>query len=508
LADETKLTLDEDDLVVTKRGKIRIKEVSEKDLIDDKKIEQIKSFAGKPKKDSLPDIDEDFASSKRDEVKRYMEEKFGKEHVVSIGTFGRMKLRSIIKDFAREKGFSFEYVNKITKNIDDQVEGYEWGDLFRYGLKDPILYDFIQKNPTLINNIKQVLNNPRSSSIHPSALIIVPKVDKNGQKTDLFNLMPVRAIDGILVCEWEGKYTDIVGFLKEDILGIKQLDKFDDILKLIKKNRGIKVVLEEIDLDENDEEVFEAFSNGYNEDVFQFGSFGLKNYSREVKPENLEDLIAMNALYRPATMDVGSHKEFALIKQGKKKPKYDFGLEEVTKSTNGLYIYQEQLMKTCVVLGQFSGAEAEATRTACKKYDRKALTDLKEKFIIGATNQGCPEDEADKIWEKMIAFASYGFNKCIPLDIKISLKDGTKKTVEELLNGDFSEMEFVSLIGDEIISSKLKTIHKNGIKKLFKITLSNGQTVRATENHKFMTHDGVYKEVSNLKIGDKLKIIK
>jgi replicative DNA helicase len=108
----------------------------------------------------------------------------------------------------------------------------------------------------------------------------------------------------------------------------------------------------------------------------------------------------------------------------------------------------------------------------------------------------------------MIAFASYGFNKCIPLDIKISLKDGTKKTVEELLNGDFSEMEFVSLIGDEIISSKLKTIHKNGIKKLFKITLSNGQTVRATENHKFMTHDGVYKEVSNLKIGDKLKIIK
>jgi DNA polymerase-3 subunit alpha len=216
-------------------------------------------------------------------------------------------------------------------------------------------------------------------------------------------------MDGQLVSEWEGKFIDAAGFLKADILGIAQLDKFHNILDLIKKNRGKKVNLNKIKIDI--EGVMEFFQNGWNEDVFQFGTSGLKTYSKQVKPDGIEDLIAMNALFRPGPMDSNAHKDFADIKHGKKKPKYDYMLKEVTKNTFGLYVYQEQIMQAVNVLGGLSLAEADELRTAIKKFDKEKMKSMNEKFVQGALKNGCSKEEADMVWEKLNAFSSYGFNK-------------------------------------------------------------------------------------------------
>lgn len=362
--------------------------------------------------DSMPDVDVDFASDRREEVKQYISERFGKLHTCSIGTFGRLKLKGAIKDFGRERGLNFEYLNKITKDIDDQQE-YTFKDFVRYvqESENPNLYEFMQKNPDLVHLIKHTLGQAKTASIHASAVIIVPEEDADGRKMNIFNWLPVRKIDGRLVSEWEGKYTDRGGFLKEDILGLSQLDKFDYTLKLIKRNYGKKVVIDDRRIPIDDELVYKLFKRGHTEDVFQFTSSGLKSYSKEVKPEDIEDLTAMTSLYRPGPMDSNAHKDFAAIKHGKKEPEFDYGLQEVTEKTLGLLIYQEQIMKSVVVLGGFTLVESDMFRTAIKKFDKKTMDGFKEKFLAGAIARKCPPKDAPRIWDKLLAFSGYGFNR-------------------------------------------------------------------------------------------------
>lgn len=327
--------------------------------------------------DSMPDVDEDFPAEFRDWVKDYIKDKYGYAYTCSIGTYTRMKLKTCIKDFGKVKGLSFDYTNKLTKDIDDQIE-YTWGDLFEYASKSKLLFKFVQENPELVHMCKYAMLQPKAESVHPSAVIIVPKHASDGRDMDLWEWLPVKKIDGVLVSEWEGKYIDKSGFLKEDILGLSQLDKFSSIIWLIKKNQGIDINVNEIPLDEP--EVFKYFKRGWNEDVFQFGTTGLMNYCRQVKPNCLEDLIAMTALFRPGPMDINAHQDFADIKAGKKKPSYDFGMEEITKETYSLYAYQEQIMKAAVV-GGLSKISSDIMRTAIKKKDMKTLNSFKEDFV-------------------------------------------------------------------------------------------------------------------------------
>jgi DNA polymerase III subunit alpha len=359
--------------------------------------------------DSLPDVDVDFEANNKDWVKRYIESKYGYDRVCSIGTFTRMKLKTCIKDFSKQFGLEFSYVNFVTKSIPDSVHDNDWQDIFEYASSNKILMDFIQKNPKIVNLTKIVLNSCKSKSIHPSALIIVPDEDEDGNKVNIFDWVPIKKIDGFLVSEWEGKYMERAGFLKEDILALSQLDKFKNMIKLVKRNYGKDIVLRDIPL--NDRRVFKYFQKGWNEDVFQFGTAGLKTYSQKVIPTDIEHLVAMNALYRPGPMESNAHNDFASIKSGKKKPEYDYGLREVTEATSGLYVYQEQIMRAVHVLGNLSLVEADEVRTVMKKFDAKKMKSFEDKFLEGAISNGCSEKEAVKIWKKLMAFAGYGFNK-------------------------------------------------------------------------------------------------
>lgn len=358
--------------------------------------------------DSMPDIDVDFPTKYRDDVKEYIKNKYGYAYTCSIGTYAGMKLKTCLKDFAKIKGLPFDLMNKLTKEIDNQIE-YSWGDLIEYASKSKSLFKFVQENPEIIHLTKFALLQPKAASVHPSAVVIVPKEDLRGNKTNIFEWMPIKKIDGVLVSEWEGKYIDKSGFLKEDILGLSQLDKFKGILTLIKQNRKKNIDVNKIAFD--DTEVFKYFKRGWCEDVFQFGTMGLMNYCRQVKPDHLEHLIAMTSLFRPGPMESNAHSDFADIKNGKKKPHYDFGLKEVTEATVGLYVYQEQIMKAVNVLGGLTLVQADQLRTYMKKKDKKAMAALGEQFLEGAMKKGCSKKEAEEIWSKLDKFSGYGFNK-------------------------------------------------------------------------------------------------
>lgn len=356
----------------------------------------------------LPDVDLDFEPFGRDLVKEYIKNKYGKDYSCSVGTYTRMKLKTCIKDFAKVKGLSFDYTNKITKGIDDQTE-YTWSDLISYANKNKDLFKFVQDYPEIVHMTKYALQGCKAESIHPSAVIIVPKNNLAGEPKTIYEWMPIKKIDGLLVSEWEGKYTEAGLFLKEDILGLSQLTKFHIIIDLIKRNRGISIDVNSIEFD--DEEVYRYFRKGWCEDVFQFGTMSLMNYCKQVKPTQLSDLIAMTALFRPGPMASNAHQDYADIKNGKKKPKYDYGIKNITEETYSLLVYQEQMMNIIHQLGGLSLVDAENCRGYIKKKKHKELNALGERFVQGAIKNGCPPDEARSIWEKMNAFSSYSFNK-------------------------------------------------------------------------------------------------
>lgn len=357
----------------------------------------------------MPDIDCDYPTYGRDLVKEYIKDKYGKDYTCSVGSYTRMKLKTCIKDFAKVKGLSFDYTNKVTKEIDDQVE-YTWTDLFEYATKSKALFKFVQDNPEIVHMTKYSLLSCKAESVHPSAVIIVPKISsETGKKMNIYEWMPMKMIDGVLVSEWEGKYIEASLFLKEDILGLNQLDKFKNMLTLIKSNTGKDIDLNKIPFD--DGEVFRFFRKGWCEDVFQFGTMSLMNYCKQVKPTEFSDLVAMTALFRPGPIASNAHLDFANIKNGKKKPKFDYDVENITSETYSLLVYQEQMMSIIHQLGGLSLIEAENARKYIKKKNHKALDALGEDFIRGAVDNGCPEKEAKVIWDKMNAFSSYSFNK-------------------------------------------------------------------------------------------------
>lgn len=359
-------------------------------------------------KSELPDIDVDFASDRRDDVIEYMRQRYGYDYVCRVGTYGTLQMRGVVKELARAYNYNGEYnMNFITKLID---ENESWGALFQSGIQNRALRNFIEDNPEIINDSKAILNAIKSTSMHACATIIVPKLqDDKGNDLSIYEQIPVRMEDEMLVSEWEGDIMAEAGFLKEDILSTKQMAKIGRIFDLVKEHTGTQLDMEEIPLD--DPEVFELFQQGLNQDVFHFGSTGLTTYHKMVKPKNINELIATIALYRPGAMASNAHLDYVKLKKGEIEPEYDYMLKEVTEDTFGLYIYQEQIMKAVQVLGGFTLTEADGVRKAMGKKIKEKMDGYKVQFVKNAIEKGCPEEEAHKIWNKMEVFAGYGFNK-------------------------------------------------------------------------------------------------
>tara|TARA_R110002049_G_scaffold145778_1_gene308218 strand:- start:105 stop:2126 length:2022 start_codon:yes stop_codon:yes gene_type:complete len=349
---------------------------------------------------SLPDIDTDFAGRDRAEIKQYMEDRFGQKQVCSVGSYSTMKLKGLVKDFARISSVGFSEANLITSIID--ASDTTMLDLIKRASSEPKLKSFINRNSEIFYMIPTILDQPKTQSIHPCAVIIFPRVMSASE------WVPTRTTNGLLVSEWSGGEMDDAGFLKDDILGIKQLDKFTDILSLIEKNG--KEVPNIYNLP-HDQEVFRYFGNGWNGDVFQLGSSGLTEFTKSLKPQGLEDLIAANALYRPGPMENGYHEIYVKCKNEGRVPEYLWGTESIAKDTFGLLIYQEQVMQVFQEVGGLSMKEADDVRRAMGKKKLSVLLPWKERVAKGFLERGATQSQFDEVWVAVMEFAKYGFNK-------------------------------------------------------------------------------------------------
>lgn len=360
----------------------------------------VKTIGSKLVGGSLPDIDTDFDSRRRGEVKNYMEERFGRNQVSSVGTFTTLKIKSIIKDLDRQFDNNIFVANTVTSIIDDNDATLL--DLYKRAVKEPKLKEYIQRNSDIFHIMPSIINQPKALSIHPCAVIIVPSVMKSEE------WFPVRLQNGLMVAEWSGGDMDDAGFLKQDILGVKQLAKFSDILRLVKKNKGISVDI--YNLPESNE-VYRYFSNGWTNDIFQMGTEPLSAYTKYLKPEGMEDLIATIALYRPGPMENNYHNIYVQRKNEGSKVTYLFGSENITKNTSGLIVYQEQVMQMCMKVGGLTMLEADDVRRAMGKKDIKYLESYAGKVKEGYLNNGASELEFNTSWSAMLEFAKYSFNR-------------------------------------------------------------------------------------------------
>ncbi len=421
---------------------------------------------------------------------------------MSVGANTTMKLKGLVKDFARFHSIDFSEANLITSIID--MKDNTMLDLFKRSAIEPRLKAFIKNNSDIFYTISQLIDQPKTLSIHPCAMIIFPSTMTAGE------WCPIRTQGGLIVSEWGGTEMDEAGFLKEDILGIKQLDKFDAILKLIAANG--KEVPDIFNLP-HDSEVFRYFGNGWNGDVFQMGSAGLTEYSKTLKPSNVEDLIAAVSLYRPGPMENHYHEIYAKCKNQGRLVQYLWGTEEITKDTYGLYCYQEQIMRVCQEIGGLSMKEADDVRRAMGKKNLKYLKVWEERIKKGYLEKGATEAQFQESWEVMQEFAKYSFNKCISGDEKI-YKVGEyseKKNVREMFNIKHSNPN--DLMGHDLylhgryntlgygyssslnetgilVTNKIKDIRYEGVREIYRMKLINGKTICTTSNHKFPTSNG------------------
>lgn len=360
---------------------------------------------------SLPDIDVDYASDRRQEIKEYLEERYntaGRRRVFSAGTFTTMQLKAALKDVARVHRVPHGTVNYITAMLDD---GTDWTGLFRQAAVNKKLKDFIQTYPEVIEEVRLVLEQPKAASIHASAIIVTPET-RNGKPAECFDFLPIREMDGVLVSEFDGYSVDEIGLLKEDVLATKELAKLNSIIGLVNEHYGQSLSIERITGRElEDEKTYRLLSEGNTQNVFQFSSPGITRFIQDVRPDCIEDMIAINALYRPATLDIGATEDYIRFRRGEVAPVYNYGCYEATNNTFGIMVYQEQFMSVAHTLGGFDLGKTDLLRKAIGKKKADLMATLKADFIAGAVRNGCPDYEAEEIWHKIEVAGKYSFNR-------------------------------------------------------------------------------------------------
>ncbi|MCX7589928.1 MAG: DNA polymerase III subunit alpha [Patescibacteria group bacterium] len=353
-----------------------------------------------PDRIQMPDIDIDFADTRRDEVVAYAREKYGADHVAQIITFGTMAARAAVRDAGRAMGLPYAFCDQIAKlipfnfNLDDAVKKVD-------ELKN--LYETNPDAKKLLDTAKKLEGVARHASVHACGTVISEK-----PLTEYVPLQYAPQDKNTIVTQFEMHAIEDLGLLKMDILGLKNLTIIENTLRLVKEIKGIEIKISEIPL--NDQKTYELLQRGDTTGVFQFESSGMRRYMKELKPTELEDLIAMVALYRPGPMEL--IPSFIRRKHGKEKITYLHPkLEPILKNTYGIGVYQEQMMRIARDLAGFTLAEADTLRKAIGKKIKSLLDEQKEKLINGMIKNGIPEKIAEQIWELFPPFARYGFNK-------------------------------------------------------------------------------------------------
>ena len=363
-----------------------------------------------PDRISLPDIDTDFDDDGRGEVLRWVTEKYGAERVAHIITYGTMATKSAIKDVARVQKLPLAEANHLVKLVPDKIpdmKKFKLGDAINYVPElreaangpDPLARDTLKYAQKLEGNV-------RNTGVHACGVII--------GRYDISDVVPVSTAkdketgEEMLVTQYEGSVIEETGLIKMDFLGLKTLSIIKEAIENVKQTTGQELDIAHISLE--DPATYKLYCEGRTTGTFQFESAGMQKYLKELQPSKFEDLIAMNALYRPGPMDY--IPSFIARKQGREEIKYDIPImERYLKDTYGITVYQEQVMLLSRLLANFTRGESDALRKAMGKKLIDKMNHLKGKFMAGGQANGHKEETLNKIWADWEKFASYAFNK-------------------------------------------------------------------------------------------------
>jgi DNA polymerase III subunit alpha len=376
-----------------------------------------------PDRKSMPDIDTDFDDEGRQKVIDYVVEKYGKKQVAQIVTYGTMAAKMSIKDVARVMDLPLNEANAMAKLVSDKPgiklnrllkgalsgdggltdkEGLASEDIENAKQLREILADTTDPRSKVLKEALILEGSVRGTGVHAAGIIIAP--------TDLTDIIPVATAkdSDLLLTQFEGNVIEDSGVIKMDFLGLKTLTIIRDALKLIKQNHNISIDIDYIPLD--DKKTYELYQKGETNATFQFESVGMQKYLKELKPDKFDELIAMNALYRPGP--IAYIPNFINRKWGREKVVYDLpAMEEYLGDTYGICVYQEQIMLLSQKLANFTKGDADVLRKAMGKKQIAVLNKMKAQFMQGCEKNGHPLSICEKVWTDWEAFASYAFNK-------------------------------------------------------------------------------------------------
>jgi DNA polymerase III subunit alpha len=455
-----------------------------------------------PERISMPDVDMDFADDRRDDVLAYARNTYGEDHVAQIITFGTMAARAAIRDAGRALGLPYDFCDKTAKlipmfsNIPDALEQ----------VKD--LSDIYHNDPNgkkLIDSAARLEGVARHASMHACGVVIT--------KEPVVEYTPIQRIIGKesgMVTQYssstKSSFIEKIGLLKMDFLGLKNLTIMQNTFRIMRKTKNLQIGIDDIPL--GDKKTFDLLQKAQTTGVFQLESSGMKRYLKLLRPNVLEDIIAMVALYRPGPMDW--IPDFISRKHGEKEIHYHHPkLKDILEKTYGVAVYQEQVMQIAQALAGFTLGEADVLRKAMGKKVFALIQEQKQKFIEGCVRQGVGRSIGEKVFAYIEPFAGYGFNRCLTGKTKITdPKTGIQYELEELYKKYEAGKKLPSIMTLDKLKlkpSKIARVYRNGEKEVLKISTRLGKNIEATSNHPFLVFSG-WKNLADLKIGDKVGI--
>src|SRR5271169_2519649 len=356
-----------------------------------------------PERISMPDIDIDFCMNRRGEVIEYVTHKYGRENVAQIITFGTMAAKAAIKDVGRAMDIPYSDVDRIAKMVPTTLN-IKLDDALQESVALQEAYEKDSQVRELLDTARKLEGLVRNSGVHAAGVVISPK--------PLTDLVPLhRTKNDEIVTAFDMVAIEKMGLLKMDFLGLTTLTILTDALKLIVQTRGTPITLENVPL-EDAETYQKVFHKGLTSGVFQFESHGMRDVLRKYQPNSIEDLTALNALYRPGPIQGGMIDDFVDRKHGRKRVEYELPeLQEILQETLGVIVYQEQVMQIANRLAGYSLGEADLLRRAMGKKKAEEMAQQRERFVEGAAQRKFPPKKIEKIFDLMAQFAGYGFNK-------------------------------------------------------------------------------------------------
>lgn len=431
---------------------------------------------------SYPDIDTDFCVKRRGEVIQYFVKKYGSDRVAQIVTFNRLTSKAVIKDSGRVLNFSYKEVENYTKEI-PVVRGKPAKISLMISDESPIVefkrrYEKDENFADLINLSRRLEGVHKTSGVHAAGVVISAK--------PLDEIVPLMvAKDGAVVTQYPMEDLELLGLIKMDILGLRNLTTIARTCELVKRTRGIMLDPDEFPMD--DSQVYQFYRTGAMDGIFQMESSGMRSTIRDIAPNSIDDVSSILALYRPGPLDNGMIPKFVAGKnKGEIEPYVDPRLEPILAYTYGQMIYQEQIMKIFQELALYTSGEADSARRAIGKKKIKDMEEQEGKFITGCVKNGVPESIAKSLIAAIKKFCDY----CLSYETLVHTVEYGLLPIGRMVEEKISCHVYSVDDNGFSITQPIAQFHERGIKSAFKYTLENGKEIRATKDHRFLASNG------------------